>query len=118
MPLTAAARNVMLTGLAGVVTHLSLHTADPGTSGGAELTGGTPAYARQPVTWTTPVTGGDLDNAGSSTFNVPSGQTVTHFGMWSAASGGTFYGGGPLSAQETYVGPGTYTLTDADVTLP
>jgi hypothetical protein len=42
--------------------------------------------------------------------SVPAG-TVGWFGTWTAASGGTFIGGGPLSASETYAAPGSYGLT-------
>lgn len=116
MPLADAGKNVMLDALAGVATHASLHTADPGTTGASEVTGGSPAYERQPVTWNT-ASGGNLDDSAVPTFNIPAGTTVTHFGLLTAGVGGTFLGGAALSAAEAFVAQGTYTLTDLDVSL-
>jgi hypothetical protein len=116
MALTNAAKNVMLDALAGVVGYVSLHTADPSTTGANEVTGGSPAYARKAVTWNSAATG-NLDNNANPVFDVPAGVTVTHFGLWSAVTAGTFYGGNTLSASETFTNQGTYTFTDLDVTL-
>lgn len=115
MALTTAAKNVMLDQLGTVAVYASLHTADPSTTGTAEATGGSPAYARKAITWNT-ASGADLDNNANPVFDVPAG-TYTHFGLWSAVTTGTFYGGGTLSASETFAAQGTYTLTDVDVTL-
>ncbi|GAA4059852.1 phage tail fiber protein [Actinomadura miaoliensis] len=116
MPLTNAAKNLMLDELGSVAVFASLHTADPGTTGAAEVSGGSPAYARKAITWNA-AAGGNLDSSNAPVFDVPGGTTVTHFGLWSAASGGTFYSGGQLSANETFTAQGQYTLTDADVNL-
>lgn len=116
MPLNDNGKNVALGGLAAVAGFASLHTANPNPSGGNEVTGGSPAYARKAITWNTP-NAGNLDSSNAPVFDIPAGTTVTHFGLWSAATGGTFYGGEPLSAPETFTGQGTYTLTDADVNL-
>ena len=113
MPLTVAARNLMLEALRTSATTASLHTGDPGTTGANELTGGTPAYARQAITWNAASAGG-LDNNANPVFNVPAGKTVSHWGIW---NGATFLGGGSLSTSETYAGQGLYTLNDVDVTL-
>ena len=113
MPLTNAAKNLMLDALGAVAGEASLHTADPGTTGANEVTGGT--YDRQPITWNASANG-DLDNNANPTFQVPGGVTVVYFGLWSA-DGNVFYGSGALSAPETFGGPGQYTLTDADITL-
>lgn len=88
-------------------TFISLHTASPGTTGAAEVTGG--AYARVATTWSA---ASGSSRAGSPvTINVPASTTVTHFGIWSAASGGTYKRGGALSSSETFGSAGTYTLT-------
>ncbi len=66
----------------------SLHTADPGTTGTSEVTGGSPAYARKALTWASQ-TGGQITSTG--TYDVPSGITVAWGGLWSqVAAGGTF----------------------------
>lgn len=97
-------------------THVSLHTADPGATGASEVAGGSPAYARKTTTWTAP-SGGDLDLSNSPVFDIPAGTTVTHFGVWNALTTGTFVAGGPLSAPEVFAAQGTYTLSDADITI-
>ncbi len=116
MGLTVAAKNVMLDALGAVIGYVSLHTGDPGSNGANEVTGGSPAYARKAVTWNAAASG-NLDNNANPVFDVPAGTTITHYGLQSASSGGTFYGGDALSASETFGGQGTYTLTDLDITL-
>ena len=114
MALTEAARNAMLDHLATVAVFASLHTADPGTTGANEVTGGTPAYARKAITWNS-ASAGALDNNANPVFDVPAGTTVTHAGFWSAATNGTFYGSIDV-ADEAFTGQGQYTLSDADIT--
>jgi hypothetical protein len=115
MPLSNAGKHVMLDELATVAVYASLHTGDPSTTGANEATGGSPAYARKAITWNA-ASGGGLDSSNAPVFDVPAG-TYSHWGLWSASSGGTFYGGGSLSASEVFAAQGTYTLSDADVTL-
>ena len=93
MPLSSNGESTVLAALLAA-RFVSLHTGDPGNTGANEVTGG--AYARQAATFA---------NAGSNptvasnnaliqypTATAPWG-TVTHFGLWSAVSGGTFLGG-------------------------
>lgn len=85
---------------------ISLHTADPGTTGSSEATGGSPAYARKTTTWT----GGTADGivAGSQvTFDAPAG-TYTHMGCW---NGSTFLWGLPLSSSVTLGAQGQILVT-------
>jgi len=77
--------------------YVSLHSADPGTTGASELTGGSPAYARVAVTWNA-ASGGSVTNSGSTlTFNFPASATAAYFGIWSASTAGTYYIGGALN---------------------
>ncbi|WP_053207945.1 hypothetical protein [Jiangella muralis] len=94
------------------ITHIGLVN-----GAGVELTGGDPAYARQPVTWT------DAALARPTTdlpFDIPPGSTVAGWRGYSAATGGTNYGGAAVvddqgaPAPETYTGQGTYLLRAAD----
>lgn len=86
-------------------TSISLHSANPGTTGASEITGG--GYARLTTTWGTPVigTGGDAGKAvmtGSTLlFNIPVGISVTYFGVW---SGTTFRWGEILTPGVTLSG--------------
>ncbi|MFD4457713.1 hypothetical protein [Nocardia sp. NPDC058480] len=66
---------------------VSLHTGDPGTTGTAEASGGTPAYARKQSTWSSG-SGGVL-TATQVVIDVPAG-TFTYAGLWTASSAGTF----------------------------
>lgn len=112
MPLTVAARNTAADAVGALITHLSLHTADPGTTGAAEATGGTPAYARKAIVNTVAANG--TESFAEGIFDVPAG-TYTHFGTWSAATLGTFIGGNALAASQTFTSQGQLKLT---VTIP
>lgn len=74
----------------------SLHTASPGSTGASEATGG--GYARQQTTWGSPSNG---TITGSAVTNPVAAGTYTHWGRWSAQTGGTFIDGGALSAAIT-----------------
>lgn len=96
-----------LTATASAGAYISLHSGSPGTTGANEITGG--SYARAATTWgaaaASSLTGSQV------TLNVPAGTTIAYFGVWTAVSGGTYLEGGPLSAQETFGGAGTYDFT-------
>jgi hypothetical protein len=115
MALNDTAKNLMLDALAAVAVFASLHTADPGTTGTSEVTGGTPAYIRKAITWNAADVGA-LDDSNQPAFDVPAGTTVAFVGLWSAESGGTFYGSFDVT-NEVFVSQGTYTLTDADISF-
>lgn len=76
------AKNAALAAMTPAV--LSLHTAYDG-AGGNEVVGGTPAYARVPVTWLPPVNG-TMSINGTYQFDVPA-TTVAWVGMWDAFAG-------------------------------
>ena len=112
MALTDAALDVMGNALKGAATHASLHSANPGTTG----TNAT-AAARQAVTWTGPSTGGDLTLSAQKTFTGGAASgAVTYVGLWSAATGGTFYGGFALTGDQAFNAAGEYTLTSLTLT--
>lgn len=113
MPMSVNYHNAIANHGRTLVTHVSLHTGNPGATGASEVAGGSPAYARVAITWAT-ASGGNIDSSNTPTFNVPAGTTVTHVGFWSAATGGTFYGSDAVTA-ETFAGQGTYQVTDADI---
>jgi hypothetical protein len=86
----------------------SVHTADPGTTGANEMTG--TGAARGQTTWNAanPATG--TKTGSEAVIGVPAG-TATHWGLWTASSGGTFHNSGALPVAEVYAAPGTYGLT-------
>ena len=51
MGLNATALNAMLDQLGTLITYVSLHTDAVGGGSTAEVTGGSPAYARKAITW-------------------------------------------------------------------
>jgi hypothetical protein len=95
MPFNPAAKNSMLDALdeSGVtstifVTHIGIHTlTDPGLGTNAnagEATGGSPAYARQAVTWGAAASSAKANSA-ALTFDVPAG-TYGFFTMWNVGT--------------------------------
>lgn len=73
--------------IAGLGAYISLHTADAGTTGASEATGG--GYARVQTTWSAGTTG---VNTGSVVNISCAAGTYVQGGVWSAASSGTFVG--------------------------
>lgn len=112
--LTNNGKNVKLDALRSAVTHLSLHSADPSTTGANELTGGSPAYARKAVSGGSAASGGSVLISANLTFDVPAGSTVAYCGMWSASTAGTYYGHFDVT-DEIFAGQGTYLLTTGTV---
>lgn len=110
MSINANGKNLALDALAAAVTHLGLHSGDPGSGGSNEIAGGSPAYARKAVTWGAASAGSVAMSGGSRVFDVEGGDTVSFIGLWSAISSGTCYGGADVT-DEVFGGQGTYTLT-------
>lgn len=71
-----------------VYNQASLHSTYS-TDGSGEISGGTPAYARKPITMAA-AAGGVRTSSSSPTFDVPAGATVAWIGLWT--SGGAFRG--------------------------
>jgi hypothetical protein len=115
LPYSAAAKNYMLTQLAGVCVYASLHTASPASTGTNEVTGGTPAYARKAMTWNSASTG-SMTLSDTPLFDVPPTTTITHVGLWSAATAGTYYGYIAVT-NEVFAAQGTYQITSGTFDL-
>lgn len=115
MALNDNGKNAAADGVAGAITHVSLHTADPGTTGTNEVSGGTPAYARKAIAFSA-AAAGVADSSNAPAFDVPAGTTVTHIGFWDALTGGNFLGSGDIT-DEAFAAQGVYTLNDADITI-
>lgn len=116
MPLNANGENALLDGgLKAAATFASLHTADPGTTGTNEVSGGSPAYARKSISWGTPSNGAMSTNA-NIVFDVPASTTIQFLGYWSASTGGTFYGSRALDTNQTFATQGTYTIASGNLT--
>lgn len=88
----------------------ALFTADPGTSGTVtgEVSGG--SYARVNMTWGTAAA--SATTSAATPFNVPSGTTVTFFGVCTAGTAATADLQDSVSVtSQNFASAGTYTVT-------
>lgn len=125
MPFNTAAKNVMLDALdesATQITHVGVgNLTDPGTGtnyAGTEATGGSPAYARQAVTWGAAAS--ELkQNTGALTFDLPSG-TYGFLLFFNASTGntGNYRGYAPINGTVQGVGAVDTTLTNDQILSP
>ena len=101
---TTAAENRAISGVFSTTTPtpsttgywMSLHTADPGTTGASEYSGVTrqqfPAGA---------ASGGAISNTSQLSFTTSGALPVTYIGIWDAATAGNFVIGAALSSSVT-----------------
>lgn len=107
MPLaSAAAANAALNGLDGTgasntMTHVSLHSASPSTTGANE-NANSGSYARQACSWNAAASSAKT-NSSALTFSTLGTVACTHFGTWNNGTyaAGTYSIGGALSASVT-----------------
>jgi hypothetical protein len=108
--LNDAASVIGATAMKNAITHLSLHTTGAVTSSANESTAPRVAStgvvdADGDITWTNiAFTGGTANGA------------ATRVGYWSAATGGTYYGGTLLTGDTTFNSAGEYTVTSVTET--
>lgn len=100
---STAAANAALNGLDGTgntntMTHVSLHTASPGTTGANE-NANSGSYARQACSWNA-ASSGAKTNSTALTFNTGGTVDVTHVGTWNNGTygAGTYSIGAALAA--------------------
>ena len=92
--------------------YLSLHTADPTTAGTGEGTDG-----RKAITFGSSSTGTQASSNSQSWPSAVGGQTYTFFGIWTAATAGSYLRGGtltsitPTAGSTISVATGAITLT-------
>jgi len=111
MAFTTASKDAAVNALTALGTYISLHTGDPGTVGSNEQAGTT----RAATTWGSSSSG--TASGTQVTFSsVPSGS-YTHYGVWTASTGGTFRWGFALSPGVTLSATGTVLMTPR-VTFP
>lgn len=97
--------------------YVSLHTADPGETGASESTGG--SYSRKGPTVFSAAAAGTTSNTAQIDFTNMPASTITHVGLWDAATAGNFLWGGALTASKTLNAGDTFRIaaTDLDVSL-
>jgi hypothetical protein len=112
MPYTTDAKNKMLTALRADIDAISIHTADPSTTGANEVTGGSPAYARVAVTtadWgaASATTAGAVLLNNDKAFNGPAAANALFYGLWDDT---VFLGGGAITGDTVFNAEGDFTL--------
>lgn len=108
----ATMRTALATAYKAQAPYGALFTADPGTTGSVtgEVTGGSPAYARKALTWGTAAA--SAVTSAATVFDVPSGTTVTYFGVTASVTAGTadLQDSAAVTSQ-AFASQGTYTVT-------
>ena len=111
MALTTAGANLALDALASPLT-MGMYTGAPGDTGASnEVTGGT--YARQSITLAA-ASAKSRTLSNSPVFNIPSGNTVSHYAIF---SGATCVDTGALPASQAFASDGTLTVTAGSVSI-
>lgn len=104
-----------LNGIGAVGVKFSLHSANPGSTGAnAEISGGSPAYARKTGSWNA-ASGGAMTLSGTLVFDVGATKTVAFVGLWNSA-GTEFYGYWNITST-TFSTQGTLTVTSAELDM-
>ncbi len=107
--LSTAQENAALTGTfinTATTYYLSLHSADPGTTGASEITGG--SYVRQAITFAA-ASGGSTASASGQTFTGMPAEAggCPYFGIWTASTAGTYLEGGTTSGLSGAISAGS-----------
>jgi hypothetical protein len=105
MALTTAGVQVGAAAIAADINGLSLHSANPGTTGASQV--GT----KQAVTCT--ATNGVVTAPSTAFTGLPASGPVTYAGVW---SGATFRGGFVLTGDQTANAAGEYTVDSVTIT--
>ena len=108
---TDLGKNEMLD--ASTISYVALFDGNP-SSGGTEVSGGSPAYARQSITMTT-ASGGSIVVTTDAVFDVPSGATINYVAFY-ATNNTTLLAYDDVT-EEVYGGQGTYTLDSSTFSL-
>lgn len=112
MALNDALLNIGASAMQAAATHGALYTAAPNAAGTTNLT----TAGRQALTWETAANGDMVITADAAFTGGAASGACTVLGLWSAGSGGTFYGYLPLTGDATFNAAGEYTMTGVTVT--
>lgn len=112
MALNNAAMVVAANALRTAITHLQLHSGDPGGSGTSNVT----SAARQAVSWSAATNDGDFGLSAVVNFTgVAANGATTYVTCWSASTNGTWYGTYALGGDQTANGQGEYSITALNI---
>lgn len=103
MAFSTAAKNQALDGID--LAQVSLHSADPGTTGANLISGG----GKQAATFNAASSGERALSADKAFSSLGASQAVTHFGVWDTAGTG-FMCGAALTGDQAANAAGEYTL--------
>ena len=108
MGFTDSALDDATNGVTAVITAVSLHSADPGTTGANETSAGrqTPTFAAASGSGDAPLTAALAFTGGAAS------GACTHYGLW---AGAVFKGGFPLTGDQTFNAAGEYTVDNITV---
>lgn len=111
MSLSSKGKNTGADAIRTTYGYISLHSAAPNDSGSNETTA-----ARIAAAWTTAASG-EIHLAAALNFTGgASNGAVTHFGAWSAPTGGDFGGSYAVTGDASFNTAGEYTLDTASIT--
>ncbi|MFG3585114.1 hypothetical protein [Streptomyces sp. NPDC047990] len=98
-------------------TFAQMHTGDPGAAGTSNVSVG--STTRNSFVFSSSSSGSALTLATppSAWTNGGTSETLTHVSLWSASSGGTFLGSGPLASNKPWASADTFTLTTLGVSI-
>jgi hypothetical protein len=89
---TSFGKNALADHYGTLATHGAVYTAFPSGTGsaGTEPSGGSPAYARKPLTWSAAVAG---VMTATAVFDIPAGTTIIGTGLHTAITAGNYVDG-------------------------
>lgn len=117
--LPAASADTMLDAEWAAATNyfMSIHSADPGTTGASEITGYT---GNRPIIQFAAASASSKVSTDAQNFAAMPAEAggIPYFGLWTAATGGTYMGGGTTSGLSGAIGSGaTVAFATGAVTL-
>ena len=104
---TSSMRNSLASEYATLALFGAVYTSAPGSTAGAEVSGGSPAYARKGLVWSSPTDGVITATA---EFDIPENTTVMGVGVHSEVTGGEYLDGNTVVSQN-FATQGTLTVT-------
>lgn len=115
--LTAAVVNGWLDGTFATATcYVKLYTADPGAAGATAAAAGDATRKQATMAAASAASKAMTGTAGPWT-NVSTTETLSHIGMWTAASGGTFNASAVLTTPQPWVNTNTFTLNSLSIAI-
>jgi hypothetical protein len=123
MPLSNFLVNALLTEHFDTGTpFVALYSSNPGNdgTGGTDVTATIRVAGRVAASFSAPASRASANDAEVSFGNAAGAATVSYFGIWDAASGGNFLGGGALQVtRNVQIGdPVAFLVGDLSVSLP